>query len=145
MVALYIGLPRWCNGKEYACQCRRHKRRGFDPWVRKILWSRKWQPTPVFLPGKFHEKWSLVGYSPWVCKESDLTEHACARAHTHTHTPLIYKSDEEYRNTGHIFLITADRFWLSQLEMSWNAVLTVVETASPLFLTALPCQLSLCL
>ena len=38
---------------------------GFDPWVGKILWSRKWQPTPVFLPGKSHEQRSLVGYSPW--------------------------------------------------------------------------------
>ena len=37
---------------------------GFDPWVGKIPWSRKWQPTPVFLPGKFHGQRSLVGYSP---------------------------------------------------------------------------------
>ena len=42
---------------------------GFDPWVRKIPWRRKWQPTPVFLPGK-----SLVGYSPLGLKESDKTE-----------------------------------------------------------------------
>ena len=39
-------LPRWCSGKESTCQCRRYKRRGFDHWVMKILWSRKWQPTP---------------------------------------------------------------------------------------------------
>jgi len=38
------------------------KRCGFDPWVRKIPWSRKWQPTRVFLPGKFHGQRSLVGY-----------------------------------------------------------------------------------
>ena len=38
--------------------------------------SRKWQPTPVFLPGKFHGQKSLAGYSPWGCKESDTTEHA---------------------------------------------------------------------
>ena len=56
------GLPRWCSGKESACQCRRC---GFSPWVWKILWSRKWHPTPVFLTGKFHEQRSLVGYSPW--------------------------------------------------------------------------------
>ena len=37
----------------------------FDPWVRKALWSRKWQPTPVFLPGKFHGQRSLASYSPW--------------------------------------------------------------------------------
>ena len=43
----------------------------FNPWVRNILWKREWQPTPVFLPGKSHGKRSLVGYSPWGCKESD--------------------------------------------------------------------------
>ena len=37
-------------------------------------WIRKWQPTPVFLPGKFHGQGSLVGYSSWDCKESDMTE-----------------------------------------------------------------------
>ena len=60
--------------KEYSCQCRRCKRYGFIPWVRKILWSRKWQPTPVFLPGKFHGQRSLVGYSPCGHKESDMTD-----------------------------------------------------------------------
>ena len=48
------GFPGGVSGKESACQYRRHKRRGFNPWVRKILWSRKWQLTPVFLPEKFH-------------------------------------------------------------------------------------------
>jgi len=45
----------------------------FDPWVRKIPWRRKWQPTPVFLPEEFYGQRSLVGYSPWGCKESDTT------------------------------------------------------------------------
>ena len=54
-------FPRWLSGKESACQCRRH---GFDPWVGKIPWRRKWQPTPVFLPGKSHGQRSLAGYSP---------------------------------------------------------------------------------
>ena len=58
-----------------ACQCRRHKRHGFYPWVGKIPWRREWQPTPVLLPGKFHGQRSLAGYSPWGCKESDRTEH----------------------------------------------------------------------
>ena len=53
-----IGLPRWLSSKE----------------VRKIPWRRKWQPTPVFLPGESHGWRSLVGYSPWVRKESDMTE-----------------------------------------------------------------------
>ena len=41
---------------------------GFEPWVGKIPWRRKWQPSPVFLPGKFHGQRSLLGYSPWGCK-----------------------------------------------------------------------------
>ena len=52
-------LPWWLSGKESACQCK------FDPWVRKIPWRRKWQPTPVFLFGQSHGQRSLVAYSPW--------------------------------------------------------------------------------
>ena len=55
-------------------QCRRHRRCRFDPWIGKIPWRRKWQPTPVFLPGEFHGQRSLVGYGPWGHKESDTTE-----------------------------------------------------------------------
>ena len=61
-----LGFLRWYRSKESACQCRRHKRCGFDPWVGKTSWRRKWQPTPVFLPEKFHRQRSLVGYSPWL-------------------------------------------------------------------------------
>ena len=50
-------------------QCRSCRRRGFDPWVGKILWRMERLPTPVFWPGEFHGL-----YSPWVCKESDTTE-----------------------------------------------------------------------
>ena len=62
--------------KASALQCRRP---GFDPWVGKIPWRRKWQPTPVFLPGESHGRRSLVGYSPRGHKESDMTE----RLHFH--------------------------------------------------------------
>ena len=61
---LQLAFPGGASGKEPACQCRRCKRYGFNPWVRKIPWNRKWKPTPIFLPGKFHGQWSLVGYSP---------------------------------------------------------------------------------
>ena len=47
---------------------------GFDPWVGKVLWRRKWQPTPVLLPGKSHGERSIVGYSPWACNELDMKE-----------------------------------------------------------------------
>ena len=68
------GLPGWLSGKESACQSRILKRCGFDPWIRKIPWRRKWEPTPVFLPGKSHGQKSQAGYSPWGHKESDTTE-----------------------------------------------------------------------
>ena len=52
------------GGKESTCLCRRCKRRWFDPWVGKIPWRRKWQPTPIFLPGKSHGQRNVVGYCP---------------------------------------------------------------------------------
>ena len=68
-------LPWWdTDSKESACQCRRHKRCKFDPWVGKITQGRKWQPTPVFLPGEFYGQRSLADYSPWGRKELDTTE-----------------------------------------------------------------------
>ena len=70
----WFGFPRWLRSQESACQCRRCKRRGLDFSVRKIPWRRKWQPTPVFLPGKSHGQRSLVGYCPWGHKGSDMTE-----------------------------------------------------------------------
>ena len=54
-------FPGGSTGKEPACQCRRHKWCEFNPWVRKIPWKRKWQPAPVYLPGKFHGQRKLVG------------------------------------------------------------------------------------
>ena len=53
---------------------RRCRRRAFDPWVGKIPWGRKWQPTPVLLPGKFHGQRGPAGYSPRGRKEVDTTE-----------------------------------------------------------------------
>ena len=57
------GLPRWLSGKESTYQCRKHRKHGFDPWVRKFPWRRKWQLTPVFLPRKSCERgawWAAV-------------------------------------------------------------------------------------
>ena len=52
----------WLRGKGCPCQCRRS---GFNRWVEEISWRKKWQPTPVFLPGKSYGQRNLVGYSPW--------------------------------------------------------------------------------
>ena len=73
LMSSFQGLPWWLSSKESACQCRRPKRQGLDPWVRKIPWRRAQQPTPVFLLGESHGQRSLVGYSPWGRKETDTT------------------------------------------------------------------------
>ena len=87
-----IRLPGLHSGKESACWCRRHKRCGFNPWVRKIPWSRKWQPTPLFLPGEFYGQRSLASYSPWGCKELGKAKHiARARIVKHDIDRLVKK------------------------------------------------------
>ena len=73
------GFPGGPHGKEPTCQCRRHKRHRFHPYNRKIPWSKKWQPTPVFLPGKFHGQRMFVAYSPWGHKELDDYSHEIKR------------------------------------------------------------------
>ena len=79
-VGLLLGLlffssntsfPGGSDSKSACLQCGRPR---FDPWVRKIVWSRKWQPTPVFLLGKSHGWGKLIGYSPLGHKESDMTK-----------------------------------------------------------------------
>ena len=61
-----------------------------ETWVRPLglegPWRRKWQPTPVFLPGKSHGQRGLAGYSSWGHKESDMTEQLSMHTHKHTHT-----------------------------------------------------------
>ena len=61
-------IPWWLGSKEHTWQCRRCKRLGFDPWVGKIPWRRKWPPTPVFLPGESHGQRSLAGLVYGVAK-----------------------------------------------------------------------------
>ena len=83
------------DGKESACNAG-------DPGSLpgKIPWRRKWQPTPVFLPGKSHGQRSLLGFSPWCCKESDTTD------------PTFVYSKETSKEEG-CFSIASDQvFWL---------------------------------
>ena len=67
---LFVDFPNSASGKEPACQCRRHKRRGSG----RFPWKQAWQPTPVFLPRESPWIEEPVGYSPRGCKESDMTE-----------------------------------------------------------------------
>ena len=82
------GLPWWLRSYSVCLQCRTPR---FDPWVGKISWRRKWQPTPVFLVGKFHGWRSLVGYSPRGHKELDTTErlHFLSFSILPTKVPLV--------------------------------------------------------
>ena len=90
-VFLFYCFSRWHSGRESARQCRKCQRCRFDLRVGKISWSRKWQPTPVFLPGKFHRQRSLAGYKR--C-QTWLSEH--------THVILIFiklqPTDENFVN-----------------------------------------------
>ena len=81
-----LGFPGGTSSKEPTCQCRRRKRRRFQPWAGKIPCRREWQPTPVFSSGESHGQRSLVGSRPWACKESVATEWV---TYKHTHTDLI--------------------------------------------------------
>ena len=68
-MSIQHGVPHDASDKESACQCRGHRIKcGFDPWVKKVSWSRKWHPTPIFLPAKSHGQRSLAGYCPWGSK-----------------------------------------------------------------------------
>ena len=138
-----FGPPRWLSGKESACQCRRCRRRGFDPWVVKIPWRRKWQPTSVFLPGESHGQRSLMGYRPWGCKESDTTEQLSMhlfslprawvqslvrelRFHKPQHGQYINNKNTIYViwmtkiYISHIYLIFTHSFWFTTFQNSWN-------------------------
>ena len=85
----YLSLPKalltWQSGKESTCQCWRYKRWGFDPWLRRIPWSRKWLSTPVLLPEKFHGKGAWRATVHGVSKSQTWlnTQHTHTRTHTH--------------------------------------------------------------
>ena len=71
LILYIVGFPGGSDSKESACNA---GDLGSIPGLRRSPWRREWQPTPVFLPGKFHGQRNLAGYSPWGCKESDTTE-----------------------------------------------------------------------
>ena len=115
-------LPTWLSGKESACQYRNHR---YDPWIAKIPWRRKWQPTPVFLPGKFHGQRSLVGYSPWGNKESDMTEHS-----THTAFFMVQFS-HPYMTTGKTIALTIWTFVSKVMPLFFNMMSRFVMAFLP--------------
>ena len=100
------GLPRWLSGKNPPA---RHR---IDPWVGKIPWRRKGQPTPAFLPGESHGQRSLTATVHGVAKDSDTTEHA----HTYART---YTCQELGRAPGKL----GDQYGLLLLSAGWSVAL----------------------
>ena len=105
------------SGKESACQCSRCRRHSFDPWVRKIPWRRKWQPTSVFLPGESHVQRSLVSCSPWGHKELNTTEHACTH-HQGSPRYSFFKSYWVFKRKQYVFYTyNTSQFQLASFQM----------------------------
>ena len=109
---IYARLPRWHSGKESAYQSRRYKKCRFSLWVGKIPWRRKWQPTLVFLPGESQGNRSLVDYSPWGCKESNMTE--WLGLHTCTYISQFHLSTNLSKGTR-----ATSAFWLLSIMLQW--------------------------
>ena len=85
-----IGYPLQCFGASLAAQMVKNPPALQESWVGKIPWRRAWQPTPVFLLGESHGQRSLVGYSPWGCKESDSIEWLGTAQHIDTYSKNHY-------------------------------------------------------
>ena len=110
-----------------ACQCRRCKRCRFNPWVGKIPWSRKWQPIPVLLPGKFHKQGSLEGHSPQGCKKLSWAQlstliHTPAKNMGKSMEPLCIETikDTQKMNITILCSFFPDGKWLSRNDRGWE-------------------------
>ena len=124
------GLPRRLSGKVSTCQCRSHWRHGLDPWVGKIPWRRKWQPTSVFLSGSAHRQRSLVAYtSVGVAKsQTRLNTHAGTAKPLFTTaaaSSFIVPSAVGMNLFPSIFAVTFFRFLLNTC--NYFAILTTSE------------------
>ena len=107
-------FPGAASGKEPTCQCRRHKRRGFDYWIRKFPWRRAWQLIPV-LPGEPHGQRSL-----WA------TVHGVANSQTQ----LTHSSLHKINLNKYIFFPTNNKyFWKSD---KWKVLLFIILICLPI-------------
>ena len=132
----YCRLPTWLSRKESTCQCRRHR---FDLWVRKMPCRKKWQLTPVFLPGKSHGQRSLVGYNPRNPKkmrqDSATGQHMCVHAKfLQSRWPLCNPMDGSPPGSSVLGILQARILdWIAtpfSRESSWPRDLTCVSYVS---------------
>ena len=134
------GIPKWHSGKEPVCQCRRHKRFGFNPRVGKIPCRRKWQPTPGFLPPESHGQRNPAGSSPWARRELAMTEHTrlCtvslqpspAHCNSCQQAPCLPFHTLKSNYQGH-FSKTTSISSLKPFKFSWQALHTICMLESP--------------
>ena len=103
-----VGFPGGAAVQHLPANARRRQRHRFGPWVRKICWSTKWQPTPVFLPEKFHRQRSLAAYSPWSCQEWDTIEHTCTLT---TPRQLYFNETGRKKSSGESNLFNRQSAW----------------------------------
>ena len=116
-----VGFPGGSVGEESSCQHRRCKEHGFNPWVRKIPWRRKWQPTPVFLAGISHGQRSLAGYSPWGHEELDTTELT-------TNLENCWSETIQYWSQTSIFYSEKPKFYLPTNLRRWHSKLLLLSS-----------------
>ena len=108
-----LGLSWWLRWWRICLQCRRP---GFDSWVGKIPWRRKWQPTPVFLPGEAHGWRNLAGYSPWGHKDLNMTEQLTLSLFT----CRILGSTSDLQNWNlHFYQISRSLVSITKFEKQW--------------------------
>ena len=106
-------LPRWLKGKESTCQCWSHRRHWFDPWVGKIPWRRKWQPTPVFLPGEI----------TWTEEPGGLQRIRHDWVHAHASFGGLYLIDLIIRDKAGGLWMRDESCYNSVLSCHWNFIL----------------------
>ena len=113
-------FPWWLSGKEPTGQCRRP---GFNPWVRKIPWRRKWQPTLVFLLGESHGQRSLEGYSPWVAESAQWSRGAgdtLAWLAWEEDLTLLQASESQQFGSLYLGQDEPGSSWENDLQLSWD-------------------------
>ena len=132
------GLPGSLGGKESACQCRRHRRHGFDSRVGKIPWSSKWQRAPEFLPGKFHKQRTLAGDSQSV--GSQRVRHSRVAEHT----PIELKAFIWQISNTHLHILTKYihiyvkhfiKYYLYSYDVLWYLLFYLINSGHKPFIT----------